>query len=91
MTKPAARRRSNVRQTRAQTAAAAAAEQAAQANLETLEGEHDVARDGSEPLMIDGDTFDCAGCDRPNKAEHYMVQCGQCECHYTEKNPLTNL
>ncbi|XP_062537834.1 transcription initiation factor TFIID subunit 3-like [Armigeres subalbatus] len=75
---------SNVRQTRSQT-------RAQQANANLAPGNDDekasskVSDDSFVPSIVDrngGELFDCAGCDRPNNSERYMVQCDNCDHWY---------
>lgn len=83
----------NVRHTRSQTRA-----KQANANLnpggDNSSSHSSVSEDFFITSMMDkdgGELRDCAGCDRPNNSERYMVQCENCNhwYHFTCANVNT--
>lgn len=79
--------RPNTRQTRSQTRAAQQLQQQAGINLQSVyaAGEPAARPAVFEASTVDiegGDDIDCGSCVRPNNAEMYMVQCGQCQIYY---------
>ncbi|XP_065082923.1 uncharacterized protein LOC135705240 [Ochlerotatus camptorhynchus] len=76
---------STIRQTRSRVRAAIDAETPnLAAERDSLE-EESLSRSSFEPSIIDvegGDKIECGGCDKPNNAELYMVQCRDCSRWY---------
>lgn len=73
--------RSIVRQTRSMTRAAA---EKVKSNLQAnaVRGNENSSFEATLIDSVGGDDYDCVGCDRPNNAELYMVQCKDCNRWY---------